>query len=415
MSSNNTPRMRFPGFEGEWKEKKLGEVTYWDKFFQGVPRQLQKKVIKYPYVLANVFSEIERKDGDVLLLSTGNYVGWTTEDLAGENLCEGEVVAIPWGGTANVKYAKGKFVTADNRIATSSDTMMLNNKFLYYLMLSNQKILDSFYRGAGLKHPSMFDVLNLHIYIPSLPEQQKIASCLTEMDNLIAAQGQKVEALKEKKKGLMQQLFPQNGETTPRLRFPGFEGEWEEIKISDILNERREVSVITKDLPQLSFTIADGVIWPEDRKTNQRDFLMSDKVSKKFSVTRLHDIIYNPANVVYGAIHKNNLCDGVVSPIYKIFWTRENADFVNYLVRRPIFISSLASHAEGTVTKLKTLKADAFLNMSVPFPKNPMEQQKIAECFSTLDNLIAAESNKFENLKSYKKGLMQQLFPQPVK
>ena len=142
---------------------------------------------------------------------------------------------------------------------------------------------------------------------------------------------------------------------------------------------------------------------------------MSDKVSKKFSVTRLHDIIYNPANVVYGAIHKNNLCDGVVSPIYKIFWTRENADFVNYLVRRPIFISSLASHAEGTVTKLKTLKADAFLNMSVPFPKNPMEQQKIAECFSTLDNLIAAESNKFENLKSYKKGLMQQLFPQPVK
>jgi type I restriction enzyme S subunit len=250
---------------------------------------------------------------------------------------------------------------------------------------------------------------------PTLAEQQKIASCLSAMDDLIAAQAEKVEALKEKKTGLMQQLFPQHGETTPRLRFPEFTGEWKMKKLGEILVERKEVSVITRELPQLSFTIAEGVIKPEDRKTNQRDFLMIDKDNKRFSVTRRHDIIYNPANVVYGAIHKNNLCDGVVSPIYKIFWTKENADFINHLLRRPEFITQLASRAEGTVTKLKTLKAEAFLDMFVPFPITPSEQEKIADCLSALDAQIAAETEKLTALKDYKKGLMQQLFPQPAK
>ena len=103
------------------------EYTAWDKKFNGLEKSMQKKVITYPYVLANRFKDLELKKGDVRLLSTGNYVGWTTEELAGKNLCEGEIVAIPWGGNANVKYYNGKFVTADNRIATSIDTNKLLN------------------------------------------------------------------------------------------------------------------------------------------------------------------------------------------------------------------------------------------------------------------------------------------------
>jgi type I restriction enzyme S subunit len=112
--------------------KKLWEVTAWDKKFNGLDKHMQKKVIIYPYVLANKFKELELEKGNVRLLSTGNYIGWTTEELAGKHLCEGEIVAIPWGGKANIKYCKGKFVTADNRIATSLDTKLLLNKFLYY-------------------------------------------------------------------------------------------------------------------------------------------------------------------------------------------------------------------------------------------------------------------------------------------
>src|SRR5699024_641589 len=88
---------------------------------------------------------------------------YTTEELAGDYLAEGEIVCIPWGGMPNVKYYKGKFVTGDNRIATSLDTQILDNKFLYYWMQANLDIIASCYRGAGIQHPSMRSILLLQI------------------------------------------------------------------------------------------------------------------------------------------------------------------------------------------------------------------------------------------------------------
>jgi len=396
MDSSNTssriPKLRFPGFTGEWEEKKLGEMA---EFKRGTTITAKETV-----------------DGDVPVIAGGQTPSYY-HNVANR---EGQTIAISGSGAyaGFVSFWETPVFLSDSfSVDTNSE---LDRKYLFYYLKHRQHALFQLQKGAGVPHVHGSDVGELYIPFPSsLAEQQKIAECLSELDNLITAQGQKVDALKEKKKGLMQQLFPQKGETVPRLRFPGFEEEWNEKKLGDILVERKEVSVITEELPQLSFTIAEGVIRPEDRKTNQRDFLMKDKDSKKFSITRLNDIIYNPANVVYGAIHKNNLCDGVVSPIYKIFWTNENADFINYLLRRPSFISTLSSHAEGTVTKLKTLKAEAFLELSVPFPVDPSEQQKIAECLSALDETIVAEADKLEALKNHKKGLMQQLFPQPSK
>ena len=160
--------------------KPLGSLTTWDKRFNGVDRKMQLHVISYPYVLANVFDEIEDPSGNVRLLSTGigGTERWTTEEKAGANLCEGEIVAIPWGGTPNVKYYKGKFVTADNRIATSSDTAVLSNKFLYYWLNNNIDLIAKTYRGAGIQHPSMLDVLSIKVPIPPLEVQDEIVKIL---------------------------------------------------------------------------------------------------------------------------------------------------------------------------------------------------------------------------------------------
>ena len=166
--------------------KEMWELTAWDKRFNGIDRVKQQKVISYPYVLANRFKEIAQLDGDVRLLSTGDYIGWTTKDLAGKNLCEGEIVAIPWGGQANIKYYKGKFVTADNRIATSLDTSVLSNKFLYYWMLSKNALVESFYRGSGIKHPSMKKVLEMKIPIPPLAVQEEVVKVLDTFTELEA-------------------------------------------------------------------------------------------------------------------------------------------------------------------------------------------------------------------------------------
>lgn len=124
------------------------------------------------------------------MLSTGEQTGWTTEELAGENLREGEVVAIPWGKSRPVaeviKYYKGKFVTADNRIATSADCNKLDNKYLFYWMQSQGRTIDSFYRGSGLKHPNMKDVLDLQIPLPPIEVQREIVRILDNFAELTA-------------------------------------------------------------------------------------------------------------------------------------------------------------------------------------------------------------------------------------
>ena len=163
----------------------LWSVTIWDKKFNAVDKRKQPKVMNYPYLLAKDLFALQVDEGDVFLLSTGEQTGWTTEELAGDNMREGEVVTIPWGKSRAVvdclKYYKGKFVTADNRIMTSADTNRLSNKYLYYWTVSMGDKIDSFYRGAGIKHPDMAKVLDLEIPIPHISVQNKIVEILDEL------------------------------------------------------------------------------------------------------------------------------------------------------------------------------------------------------------------------------------------
>lgn len=177
------------------KYEPLWKVTIWDKKFNGVDRCKQPYTICYPYLLANELFDLEQESGDVFLLSTGERIGFTTEELAGKYICEGEIVAIPWGKSRPVaeviKYYNGKFVTADNRIVTSIDKMILLNKFLFYWMTSEGKKFDIFYRGSGIKHPSMKDILEMRIPIPPLPVQEEIVRILdkfTELTNELTAE-----------------------------------------------------------------------------------------------------------------------------------------------------------------------------------------------------------------------------------
>lgn len=204
---SSTPAIRFKGFTDPWEQRELWELTIWDKKFNEVEAEKQPKIIKYPYVLADVFSKIEDASGDVRLLSTGNYIGYTTDEKAGKNLCFGEVVAIPWGGVPNIKYYKGKFVTADNRIATSNDTETLGNRFLSLYLEHNLAFLQSIYRGASIKHPSMNDVLSMQISIPHIQEQREIEHWFANLDSLITLHQRELEKLKNLKKACLEKMF----------------------------------------------------------------------------------------------------------------------------------------------------------------------------------------------------------------
>lgn len=204
----------------------------------------------------------------------------------------------------------------------------------------------------------------------------------------------------------------------PKLRFKADDGsefpEWGKKKLSDVFVERREMQCIDDEYKLLSFTIEQGVINPEDKKTNKRDFLMKDKASKKFLCTEYNDIVYNPANLKYGAINRNKLGKGLLSPIYAIFYTDQNAVFMEFVVRNPDFIKRSLKYLEGTVVKLMTLKPRDFLRMETYIPCSS-EQQKIAEFLSTIDTVIEKQKETVSAWEERKKGVMQKLFSREVR
>lgn len=171
------------GAKVEWC--KLWEVTIWDKRFNSVERSKQKQIASHQYMLAADLFKLEQPEGDVFLLSTGERTGWTTKERAGSYLRKGEIVSIPWGKSRPVidvlKYYTGFYVTADNRIATSIDLKILSNKYLFYWLQTQTKLIDSFYRGSGIKHPSMSNVLDMDIPLPKIEIQEEIVRLLDKL------------------------------------------------------------------------------------------------------------------------------------------------------------------------------------------------------------------------------------------
>ena len=126
--------------------KPLWSVTTWDKHFNAVNDCEQPFVNKHHYYLAKELEQLIVTDGDVKILTTSQSNLYTTEQLAGDNVKSGEIIAIPWGGNAIVQYYNGKYVTSDNRIAIVNDDKQLNCKFLYYCLKNKEHELAKCYR-----------------------------------------------------------------------------------------------------------------------------------------------------------------------------------------------------------------------------------------------------------------------------
>lgn len=247
---------------------------------------------------------------------------------------------------------------------------------------------------AGRFNISVSQFLSTNAWRPDEDEQQKIADCLDSVDALIAAQGRKVEVLRAYKKGLMQQLFPQEGETQPRLRFPEFEGagEWEEHKMGDVCELYQPVTLSSSELTMTGEHLvygANGVIGTHNE--------------------------YNHADSEVAVTCRGATC-GEVTRTRPMSWITGNAmvvrprsgglekDFLFQYFKNHGLKSVISGSAQPQITRA------GFSPLPVSFPA-PAEQQRIADCLTALDDLIATETRKLDTLKTHKKGLMQQLFP----
>ncbi|WP_251862083.1 restriction endonuclease subunit S [Clostridium sp. Marseille-Q2269] len=197
----------------------------------------------------------------------------------------------------------------------------------------------------------------------------------------------------------------------PKLRFPGFTDPWEQRKLGDILKRRQITQLISEDAPRLAFASGQGVIPLRERKTNNRDQLISDETTKKYLLTEIDDIVYNPANLKYGAIDRNKYGKGVISPIYVTFTTQEEPSFIERIVTTENFKSKALRFEEGTVTKRQSVSPECLLSLEVMTSTSKKEQRKIGNFFQNLDSLITLHQRKLNHLQDKKKSLLQKMFP----
>lgn len=401
MNNMMKPKIRFKGFEGEWKTSTIGDST--TSFSGGTPTAGASEFYggNIPFIRSG---EIHESKTELFLTEAG------LNNSSAKVVEKGTLLYALYGATSGevgISKIKGAINQA---ILAIYPNKTVDKRFLAnYLQSHKEKIVGELLQG-GQGNLSGALVKSISVTYPNNREQQTISDYVDSLDSQISASTSRLASLKQMKAASLQAMFPQEGGTVPKIRFMGFEGEWKKVKLSEILTERHENSTITDSLPQLSFTIADGVIRPEDRKSNKRDFLIKDIDNKRYLVTKVGDIIYNPANVVYGAIHRNSLMNGVVSPIYKIFTTMQDSNFIECAVRRPSFITKLAMCTEGTVTKLKTLKPEAFLNMEVCITPSLEEQKLIGNYFTSLDRQISLQSQRLEKLKQIKSACLDKMF-----
>jgi type I restriction enzyme, S subunit len=282
-----------------------------------------------------------------------------------------------------------------------------SSEFLYFLMSGLRSRLNVLSSGTTISYLSRQSFESLPVAVPPRHEQRKIAACLTSLDELIAAEGRKLEALRTYKKGLMQHLFPREGETTPRLRFPEFRdaGEWKVQPAATLFSNRIERG--DARLPIYSVTMNDGLVRRSslDRKV---DDIASPKGNKK---VLKGDIAYNMMRMWQGALGAASE-DCMVSPAYIVLTPRPGvcSEFFASYFKLPQALHLLTSHSRGLTKDRLRLYYDDFARIPLPLA-NEDEQRRIASCLGSLDTLITEQAKKLDALETHKQGLMQGLFP----
>ena len=310
-------------------------------------------------------------------------------------------------GRANVYMDKDRpatfsgFVIRGKRIA-NYEPMFMNGLLNAF---SVRKQIMSKAQGAQHINIGQEILSSVRVNMPSLPEQQKIADFLSMIDTVIEKQKATIGAWEERKKGVMQKLFSQE------VRFKADDGsefpEWEEKKLKNILKEYKEYSAKDGSYEHVSLT-KEGVVPKSERY--ERDFLVKD-VDKKYRITHLGDICYNPANLKFGVICRNKYGDGIFSPIYVTFKVCKDMlpEFVEMLVTRRDFIEYALKYQQGTVYERMSVSPDDLLSIKVMVPCMA-EQKKIADCLVSFDEVIEKQKATLAAWEEQKKGLLQQMF-----
>ena len=385
-----TPEIRFPDFanEGEWDNEKLGVIS--EIVRGGSPRPIQD------YTTTNSDGLNWLKIADVP--SDSKYITGTKERVIKEALNStrevnpGDLILSNSMSFGRPYILKIKTCIHDGWIAIRKISKKTFEDYLYYFISSesSQSYFQTNAAGAAVKNLNAEIIKLLPIYLPkNKKEQQKIASCLSSLDEVITAHSQKLDSLKDHKNGLIQNLFPQEGERVPKYRFPEFvnDGEWVEKTFEEL------------------FVIGNG-----------RDYKYLDKgkipvYGSGGHMLFVNDYLYDGESACIGrkgTIDKPMFLTGKFWTVDTLFYTHSFKNclpkFIYYVFQNINWLNHNEAGGVPSLSKTNIYKIKTY----VPKPK---EQQQLVDCISSLDNLITSQSDKIDQLKLHKKGLMQGLFP----
>ena len=378
------PRLRFPEFRdaGGW------EPNPFDKLF----------------TIGNGKDYKHLSNGDIPVYGSGGYM-LSVDDY----LYDGESVCIGRKGTIdNPIFLTGKFWTVDTLFYTHSFKNCLP-KFIYLIFQSINWLKHN--EASGIPSLSKTNIGTIKTAITSLAEQKKLADCISSLEELLTAEIQKLDALKKHKKGLMQKLFPREGETVPRLRFPEFRkmGEWKDKSIGDFgeivtgsTPSTAHAEFYGGDVMFVSPADISDLRWVSDTKTT-----LSILGFEKTRPIKANSVLFVCIGSTIGKVAQNVRDCATNQQINSVTPNSEHSGgFVYYI---------LSLNAKR-IAKLAGIQAVPIINKTqfsavrLLVPEFP-EQERIANCLSSLDDLITAQSQKIDALKTNKRGLIQQLLP----
>ena len=243
-----------------------------------------------------------------------------------------------------------------------------------------------------------------NVIFPYKDEQIEIASYFRTLDAKLQASAKKVDSLKKLKSASLVAMFPQNGESKPKVRFKGFEGEWSTNNLGSIFAERIESN---ENGEMLSVTMNNGII----RSSDNGRFDNSNSDKSKYKVVKIGDIAYNSMRMWQGASGVSQY-EGIVSPAYTVVTPSVDVDtdFFGYLFKTDDVIRLFKLNSQGLTSDNWNLKYPAFSRICVSYPESKEEQQAIATFFRSLDRKIALETARLEKLKQIKLACLDKMF-----
>lgn len=390
------PKLRFPEFRNAavWQEEKL-EVLI-DTV--SPPVKLQSA----SYQTTGKFPVIDQSQDAIC--------GWTDDVQA---VVEGPLPLIVFGDhTCALKFVETPFAQGADGIKILTAKPAVSIQYLFHSLNHRPLVMEDYRRHFST-------LKERRVFFPNVEsgEQQKIADCLTSLDEVIAAQGRKVEALKAHKRGLMQQLFPREGETRPRLRFPEFRnapewrslplGEVAEIKLGKMLDANKNRSGHL--LPYVNNI---SLRWNEVDTSDLPQMYFNESELERFGLQKGDVLVCEGGEPGRSAVWDGRLPNlKFQKAVHRV---RFHVPFVPKIL--VLYLEAIAGtnafESLFTGGGIKHLTGETFAKLAIPLMPLP-EQQRIADCLSSLDTQITAETNQLAALKTHKQGLMQQLFPAP--